>query len=370
MCVIREATIEDLDELVALEERCFESDRMSRRSFRRMVTKANATLLVADGGAGLRGYVLVLFHAGSPLARLYSLAVDASARGQGLGRALLEAAEQAAVDEGCVQMRLELRVDNTDARRLYDANGYRQFEVQADYYEDHADAVRMQKTLVSPLPRQAARVPYYAQTLDFTCGPAALLMAMNALDPAVSPTRQLELRIWREATTIFMTSGHGGCGPYGLALSAHHRGFDVEVWLTGSETELFVDSVRSDEKKQVIRLVQQDLLDEMAACGIPLHQEPISVDALQQAFEAGAIPVVLISSWRIYGRREAHWVVVTGFDDRFVYVHDPYVDVEENKTLTDCANMPILKTEFAGMARYGRSAQRAVVIVRNRWQST
>jgi hypothetical protein len=51
------------------------------------------------------------------------------------------------------------------------------------------------------------------------------MMAMKALDPAMELNRTLELRLWREATTIFMTSGHGGCGPYGLALSAYRRGF-------------------------------------------------------------------------------------------------------------------------------------------------
>jgi hypothetical protein len=55
-----------------------------------------------------------------------------------------------------------------------------------------------------------------------------------------------------------------------------------------------------------------------------------------------------------------------GFDERFVYVHDPFIDVEENKSPTDCVNMPILKQEFSGMARYGRAAQRAVVILRAR----
>lgn len=361
--LIRPGTLDDLDALVALEEATFETDRMSRRSFRRMVTKANAVLLVHCTAGSLDGYALVLFHAGSPLARLYSLAVDPTTRGRGIGRALLDAVERAALDRECIEMRLELRRDNIAAARLYAAHGYRQFEVQADYYEDHMDAIRLEKSLVPPLPQQMARVPFYEQTLDFTCGPASLLMAMNALDPTLVPTRQLELRVWREATTIYMTSGHGGCGPYGLALSAHHRGFDAEVWVNGNETELFVDSVRSEEKKTVIRLVQQDLIAEMAACGIPLHNEPMSLEAMQAAFEAGAIPVVLISSWRIYGQRATHWVVVTGFDERFVYLHDPYVDDDENKTRLDCVNMPVLKKEFSGMSRFGRNAQRAVVTV-------
>ncbi len=363
---IRPATLDDLDALVALEDTSFPGDRLSRRSFRRMLTRAKAELLVDEHQGRLCGYALALFHAGTPLARLYSVAVDPATRGSGLGRALVEAIEISARERDCVAMRLEVRRDNTAAIEMYKALGYRPFAMEADYYDDRMEAVRMEKALTGHLARDMARVPYYQQTQEFTCGSAALLMAMHALDPAVVPDRKLELRIWREATTIYMTSGHGGCGPYGLAVSAHRRGFDTEVWVNGQESELFVDSVRGEDKKAVIRAVQEDLLEEMAACGIPLHHGALSVDDLQREFEAGGIPVVLISSWRIYHTRSPHWLVVTGFDRRFVYVHDPFVDTAEGKTRVDCVNMPILKKEFAGMVRYGRQAQRAAVIVRAR----
>lgn len=364
--MIRTATLDDLDALLALENRCFDSDRLSRRSFRRMITKAKSELLVDVEGNQLRAYALVLFHAGTPMARLYSVAVDPDARGLGLGRTLMQAVEKAALERDCIALRLEVRRDNSAALKLYAQLGYRQFGIEEDYYEDHMDAVRMEKSLVPRLPNDIARVPYYEQTLDFTCGPASLLMAMRALDDTLSPDRKLELRLWREATTIYMASGLGGCGPYGLALAAHHRGFEVEVWVDGTETELFVDSVRSEDKKEVIRLVQEDLLGEMREHGIPLHQETLSIDDLQRAFEDGGIPVVLISSWRIYARRSPHWVVVTGFDERFIYVHDPFVDTEEGKARVDCINIPILKKEFAGMARYGKRSQRAAIVIRRR----
>ena len=79
------------------------------------------------------------------------------------------------------------------------------------------EALRYEKALAPRLKPSLARVPYYEQTLDFTCGSSALMMAMKSLDPSLRFSRTLELRLWREATTIFMTSGHGGCGPLGLA---------------------------------------------------------------------------------------------------------------------------------------------------------
>ena len=64
-------------------------------------------------------------------------------------------------------------------------------------------------------------------------------MAMKALDPKSDFSRTHELQLWREANTIFMGSdGHGGCGATGLALAAHRRGFEVEVWVNHRGTLL------------------------------------------------------------------------------------------------------------------------------------
>ncbi len=57
------------------------------------------------------------------------------------------------------------------------------------------------------------------------------MMAMSALDPGYALSRREELQLWRESTTTFMTSGHGGCHPHGLVLSAAQRGFSVKVWI-------------------------------------------------------------------------------------------------------------------------------------------
>ncbi len=361
--MIRTATSRDLPALVELENRCFDTDRLSPRSFRYMLTKANAVTLVDEEEGVIRGYVMVLFNAGTSLARMYSIAVDPQWRGHGAGRALMRAAEGAALDRDCVYMRLEVRKDNAASIGLYQSMGYRQFGVYDDYYEDHMEALRFEKELAPHLNPDMVSVPYYEQTLDFTCGPAALMMAMRALDDSLVLDRRLEIRIWRESTTVFMTSGHGGCGPYGLALAAHHRGFGVEVYVN-EEGALFVDSVRSEEKKEVIRIVQEDFLHELEQLPVDVHYRRLGVAEMREAFDSGGIPVVLISSYRIYKEKFPHWVVVTGFDDRFIYVHDPFVDRDAGKTETDCTNMPILQKDFERMARYGRSGQRAVLIIR------
>lgn len=363
--MIRTATVDDLDALVSLENSNFETDRISRRAFRYLLTKANAATLVDQEDGVLCGYALLLFNTGTSLARLYSFAVNQAYRGRGIGLALVQACEQLALEHDCVSLRLEVRKDNAASRSLFENHGYRYLEMVPDYYEDHADAWRYEKMLLPHLQPELARVPYYQQTLDFTCGPASLMMAMKTLQSDLELDRKLELRIWRESTTVFMTSGHGGCGPYGLALSARQRGFEVEVYVN-DDGALFVNSVRDPEKRTVIELVQEDFLDELRHSPVKVVYGTLNAADLQARIDEGGIPVVLISSYHIYRTKAPHWVVVTGYDERSFYVHDPYVDTDDDKTPTDCINMPILKKDFQRMARYGKTGQKAVLILKKK----
>lgn len=363
--MIRNAQLDDLESLIAIEKRAFELDRFSRRTFRYLLSKANADTLIAEEEGKVAGYAMVLFNTGTSLARLYSLAVDPNWQGKGIGRALMQATEEHAIAHGCVTMRLEVRADGERARILYESQGYRQIGTVENYYEDGMRALRYEKRLVPLLKPALAKVPYYEQTLEFTCGPSALMMAMHSLVPALKCNRELELRLWRESTTIFMTSGHGGCGPYGLALAAYHRGFDVEIYVS-DKGPMFIDSVRSEDKKEVMRLVQEDFLKELKKLPVRVHLSRINVQHLEEEFNKGGIPLVLISSYRIYHEKFPHWVVVTGFDEKYIYVHDPFVDSEAGKSATDCINMPIAKRDFERMARYGKAGQKAVLIVKQR----
>ncbi len=311
--MIRPASLADYETLVGIEQRCFETDRITRRQWRYMLTKAHADILVEENATALQGYVLVLYNGATSVARLYSIAIESSARGTGLAKRLVQAAEEAARDQARAYMRLEIRQDNIPSLRLFEGLGYRRFGVLDDYYEDHMQAVRFQKSLLPHLHPALAHMPFYEQTLEFTCGASALMMAMKALQPDLYLNRTLELRIWREANTIFMTSGHGGCGPFGLALAARQRGFDVAIFVNDPGVPL-VDSVRGPDKKEVMRLVHEEMLQEVEELKIPVHYANLSLELMEEHFTDGAIPIVLISSYRIYGEKNPHWVVVSGFD--------------------------------------------------------
>lgn len=92
----RVATLLDVPELLALEQHCFTTDRLSRRSFQWMISRAHGELRVAENDGQLLGYALVLFRRGTSLARLYSIAIAEPARGMGLGRQLLSRVEASA----------------------------------------------------------------------------------------------------------------------------------------------------------------------------------------------------------------------------------------------------------------------------------
>ncbi|TAN02889.1 MAG: GNAT family N-acetyltransferase [Rhodanobacteraceae bacterium] len=144
---IHPATLADLDALLALEEATFDSDRISRAQWRRHIHSASATVLVSGDPGAPDAAVVVFYRRDSRGARLYSLAVGAHARGTGLGRALLAAAETDARARGCTSMRLEVRVDNPAAIALYERRGYARGAREARFYEDGADAWRYAKPL-------------------------------------------------------------------------------------------------------------------------------------------------------------------------------------------------------------------------------
>ena len=57
---IREAGAGDVVRLAEIEQHCFVADRISRRQFRYLTTKANATVLVAELGRQVIGSLVVL----------------------------------------------------------------------------------------------------------------------------------------------------------------------------------------------------------------------------------------------------------------------------------------------------------------------
>lgn len=85
-------------------------------------------VLVAVEDDRLVGFVHLLtltdYYTQAPIGHVSDLVVAAEAEGRGMGRVLLDAAEEWARDRGYARMQLVVVMDNDRARGLYERHGY------------------------------------------------------------------------------------------------------------------------------------------------------------------------------------------------------------------------------------------------------
>jgi len=145
---IRRADPKDHTSLFELESH-FPSDRMSRRTTRRMLGIATARVWVAeidvDGLPRVVAALILLLRSRTQVARIYSVVVADEARGQGLAQRLVARAEKEARSLAKKAITLEVREDNVAARGLYAKLGYSEANRLPKYYDDGADGLRLRK---------------------------------------------------------------------------------------------------------------------------------------------------------------------------------------------------------------------------------
>jgi len=139
-------------------------------------------------------------------------------------------------------------------------------------------------------------VPYYAQSSDFTCGPACVLMAMKKFDRRVRLSRALEFEVWRQCNMI----GVRGADPYGLAVPLIDAGY--EVHLMTDRRKIFEDRTwkrrlakhfSSEEIELCIFGIRQNRL--RALCrGLRVEYKHPSVLDLIDDMESGFLPIALV----------------------------------------------------------------------------
>lgn len=359
---IRKARVSDISNLLEVENACFNYDQLGRRNFHWMIKEAHSIFLVQEYESKIIGYGLVLINSGTSLARLYSICTLREFQGHGLASMLIKELEILAAED-CAYLRLEVKENNKGAIKLYEKLGYQKFTEKKEYYDDGQTALCFEKRIRTLTKKPRLDVAYHQQGTDFTCGPSCLMMAMKTFNSKVDMSLSTELQIWREATTIFMTSGHGGCGPHGLALSAWRRGYRAELFLSHNNV-LFVDSVRNLEKKKVIELVQKDFEKKIATTNIKVNKKRLTLADLKDILKKGGIPLVLITTYHFDKNRVPHWVVVTAYDDHFIYIHDPdEVTSDERAGVIDRLHVPIPEDQFLKISRWGKDKLAATVVV-------
>ncbi|MCB9989925.1 MAG: peptidase C39 family protein [Rhodospirillales bacterium] len=190
----------------------------------------------------------------------------------------------------------------------------------------------------------------YFQTTEFTCGPAALMMAMGALDPEYKPDRLEELKIWREANLIYMGDGHAGCGPHGLACAAIKRGYDAEIYEHKTDN-LFGPWTNNEEEARVQNLLAAHDRKKALRRGCRISEEPLTKALITRLIAEGRQLITLTSK-----DLEGHWVIVHDLIDNNVFIIDPYkAEKEELKSRyrTDSGRNFIRYADFDSWIKYG-----------------
>ena len=169
-------------------------------------------------------------------------------------------------------------------------------------------------------------VPYYAQTSEFSCGPACVLMVMKHFDPRIELNRDLEFEVWRQCNMI----GIRGADPFGLSVPLIDAGFEVRLvtqrkkvvdekpWrrrllrhFSREEIELSFFGMRENRRRALTR-------------NLPLQYKRPAVADILNGVREGSVPVALVHMGVVHSLNIPHWVVITDADGEKVVFNDPY----------------------------------------------
>ena len=143
--MIRQATINDLEELCIIEKLCFKEERYSKAFLLHLLKSPDVCSLVFEENKRIVGSVIISFHRNT--CRIISIAVHPLCRKKGVGKKLLASAEEKAQQLNIKNIVLEVSTKNRDAINFYLSNKYKIDHVIENYYGIGRDAYRMRKNL-------------------------------------------------------------------------------------------------------------------------------------------------------------------------------------------------------------------------------
>jgi hypothetical protein len=188
-------------------------------------------------------------------------------------------------------------------------------------------------------------------------------MALAWADRNFKPEPAFEFQLWREATTIFMTSGPGGCEPYGMAVALKRHGLEPELYVS-HPGPYFLETAQSADKRRVMRVTQLAFQREAKALAIPTHLTPVSESVLMRAFAAGSVVIVLVSGYHMVDRGRPHWIFAFGRDGRHVLMHDPAAIRDDQGMAAAAETYAIPWPAFERVTRLSRERLSAAIVIR------
>jgi ribosomal-protein-alanine N-acetyltransferase len=130
-------TVEDLDQVMLLELTCF-SVPWTRESFKKELTENKlAHYIVIEEENQIVGYGGVWYIVDE--GHITNVAIHPDHRKKGLGKQLVDAMKDMAIQNEIILMTLEVRVSNVAAITLYERMGFLEAGIRPKYYTDNQE---------------------------------------------------------------------------------------------------------------------------------------------------------------------------------------------------------------------------------------
>ena len=135
--MIRIMTVEDLDQVMLLELACF-SVPWTQESFKKELTENKlAHYIVIEEENQIVGYGGVWYIVDE--GHITNVAIHPDHRKKGLGKQLVDAMKDMAIQNDIILMTLEVRVSNVAAITLYERMGFLEAGIRPKYYTDNQE---------------------------------------------------------------------------------------------------------------------------------------------------------------------------------------------------------------------------------------
>ena len=238
----RRATPHDVDGIMRIETATFVSDAWSTGAMASEVGSANTYYLVAvdsENPGAIVAYAGLLAPSGVREADIQTIAVDPSARRNGLGRVLVQSLVTEARKRGAREVFLEVRADNPAAQALYRSLGFEHLATRTHYYQpDDVDALVMRLAVSDAHTAWAAPDPALSSAPEDPGGPLVLGIETSCDETGVGIVRGSTLLANTVSSSMDEHARYGGVVPE-IAARAHLEA--LEPTLRAALTEAGVE---------------------------------------------------------------------------------------------------------------------------------
>ena len=171
------------------------------------------------------------------------------------------------------------------------------------------------------------KIPYYAQSAEFTCGPACVLMIFKFFNPHLKLNRTLEFDVWRQCNMI----GVRGADPFGMSVPLLDAGYEVhlatqcrrmidpDLWRSRLREHTFTPE---DERLSVFGIAENR--KRALGRGLTVEYTRLTVERVAKSCSEGFIPIALVHMGVVHQLDIPHWVVVADVGEDHVAFNDPY----------------------------------------------